>query len=206
MSKIDTKSPFALQEQQIDQALTQLRNQLYQVLNDIASTPEGDVQAQAATFKQRLHAMEIRALENDRKATAAQKQVSMLQAKLTEMEYILSETKDKIITSEARSVELEARLEEALGLWQNTQKQLLELKNENQLLKVDLEASEFRATEAEHRSIANEAQVIELKARLEEAEHRAIEAEERANDAEERAMKMYLNVTEKLRQIQGEKN
>ena len=39
MSKIDAKSPFLLQEQQIDQALMQLRNLLHQMLADMASNP-----------------------------------------------------------------------------------------------------------------------------------------------------------------------
>src|SRR5688572_13955486 len=108
----DLKSRVAAQEQQVDRALVELRRLIYQLLSEAAGTG-GDSQAQITNLKQRLHAMELRALENERKATTAQKRLVELQGNLEETEMMLGEAKDRVISTEAKAVELEAQLDEA---------------------------------------------------------------------------------------------
>src|SRR5712691_8191754 len=80
MTNPDVKTRVNAQEQQIDRALVELRRLIYQLLSEAASS--GGDPTQLTGLKQRLHSMELRALENERKAATAQKRLVELQSKM----------------------------------------------------------------------------------------------------------------------------
>ncbi|MBL8149280.1 MAG: hypothetical protein JNN15_05070 [Blastocatellia bacterium] len=199
-------------QEKIERALEEVRRLLYGFVEDtISSNRTSRTDSRESRYgddfnrellnelEKKNHIFELRALESEKRSTILQKKFVDIKAKLEAAENELGQSKDRVIITEAKAVELESQLDNVKSELISATIQMEALQVENQVLRARMQEIEAVQIETERKASEAETKAVDLQAKLQEAERRA-------EEAEERAISIYKNVTEKIRELQSKKN